>query len=950
MKPGYDREADLLRSVRVKLTTILVLFGCIFFYVLNLKVQASEYPISAPLNPEFVEWAKRMESNDTKNSRRTVADEDYAHGYFPSPVDLSHLRGLQFYEYAAASALPSNYDLRSLGRLTPVKNQGQCGSCWTFAAYASVESSLLANNETADFSEQNMKNTHGLDSGACSGGNLFIATAYLGRWHGPVNESEDPYNQAANLSPSGLVSRKHLQEVLFIPERADFSDNDNIKQTVMTYGALYTSMYMDSSLLYSAYNTYYYNNTREQPNHAVAIVGWDDNFDKAKFNPSPPGNGAFVVRNSYGAAFGEAGYFYVSYFDTRIATNNAMFNGVEPTSKYGRVYQYDPLGMTSGFGYSTDTAWFSNVFTATAAEQLSAVSFYTMAPNASYVIYIYTNAANGPASGGMALSQSGTISMPGYHTIPINNQAPLIKDQNFSVVVRLTTPNYYYPVPIEKQLQKYSSQAKAAQGQSYVSKDGVSWSDLTTLPDNANTNVCLKAFTTGVNCTYALSDVSGVAVADSVYSITLTASSSDCRWSANSSASWLTISNSTSSGSGSGTINYTVAANNTYYDRTAYINVEGQIYTVTQPGLPKTAINILQNGDFESGGNSWLEKNSKGYAIITSNPQTAHGGKLFGFLGGIADMMDFLYQDITIPADITTAYLHFWYAVYTEEAWDWTYPTDGLGVYAMKHDETVILQEIATFSNLDANRSGWSWVQSPKYDLSAFKGQTIRLMVFANNDSTAPSYFFIDDMSLDVISSGSSCTLTLTPSNSSFTGSGGSGDINVVSNSADSCSWAAYSTVPWISITSGGHGSGSGKVSYSVSANIYDSVRTGTISIFGNTVTITQAAIAVSENKCAASVSEGLTVHIPILIYNSSYFWADLQYNSSNSTLALSNAGAISGDTSAYSNCISSTMSSGFKLHIPSLNLNGVSYWLDLQYTPTTDGLVWFAITGAGAN
>ena len=59
----------------------------------------------------------------------------------------------------------------------------------------------------------------------------------------------------------------------------------------------------------------------------MAIVGWDDNYSKTNFASAPAGNGAFIIRNNWGTAFGEDGYFYVSYYDLNIGTENFVFRG-----------------------------------------------------------------------------------------------------------------------------------------------------------------------------------------------------------------------------------------------------------------------------------------------------------------------------------------------------------------------------------------------------------------------------------------------------------------------------------------------------------------------------------------------------------------------------------------------------------------------------------------------
>jgi hypothetical protein len=93
----------------------------------------------------------------------------------------------------------------------------------------------------------------------------------------------------------------------------------------------------------------------------------------------------------------------------------------------------------------------------------------------------------------MPTPSTGTITSPGYHTVKIT-PVSLNSGNIFSVVVKLTTPGYNYPIPAEQPVSGYSSGATASAGQSYVSCDGNSWKDLITI--TPNTNVCLKAFET----------------------------------------------------------------------------------------------------------------------------------------------------------------------------------------------------------------------------------------------------------------------------------------------------------------------------------------------------------------------------------------------------------------------------------------------------------------------
>ncbi len=271
----------------------------------------------APLNPAFVKYLQEAQARGP----RAEAVGGRAPGLIPSPVDLSHMKGQRVLQDRGlvGAALPASYDLRTLGKVTPVKDQGYCGSCWSFATYGSLESCLLP-SESRDFSENNLKNTHGFDPSCCSGGSNLISIACLARGSAPVSEADDPYDPNSCVSPTGLPVQKHLQAADWLPDRSGPLDNDNIKQAVMSYGAVYTCMYI-ADAYYNPSTYAYYCSSSEFTNHAICIVGWDDNYDKNNFLATPPGNGAFICKNSFGAGWGEGGYFYMSYYDCWLVRN-----------------------------------------------------------------------------------------------------------------------------------------------------------------------------------------------------------------------------------------------------------------------------------------------------------------------------------------------------------------------------------------------------------------------------------------------------------------------------------------------------------------------------------------------------------------------------------------------------------------------------------------------------
>jgi C1A family cysteine protease len=474
---------------------ILPLLGYLIFIPSLLYAQLTAEPTPAPVNPAFIDALRNLESMNVQ----TLGGGERGFGLIPSPIDLSHLKGQQILQGFQLLGYSPTYDLRFHGKLTPVRNQGGCGSCWSFATFGSLESNLLP-LETWDFSENNLINTHGFDRGPCDGGNADMATAYLARWDGPVSEADDPYTFT---SPPDLMERKHLQEVLIIPDRIGPLDNDNIKQAVMTYGSLYTSMYWGDAYYQTGNHAYYFSGANGS-NHAVAIIGWDDNYDKNRFSTVPPDNGAFIIRNSWGTWFGESGYFYMSYYDSSVGKGNYVFHTAQPTSNYSHIYQYDPLGWVNHLGYGNNTGWFANVFTAISNEPLTAVSFYTASLNSAYEVHVYDHVTSGPTSGSLGGSKTGTLSLPGYHTILLDSPVSLTSGDRFSVIVQLTTPGFTYPIPIERPYAGYSGQATANSGESYISSNGNSWSDLTSVAWCPECNVCLKAFSAGTGISHQI--------------------------------------------------------------------------------------------------------------------------------------------------------------------------------------------------------------------------------------------------------------------------------------------------------------------------------------------------------------------------------------------------------------------------------------------------------------
>ncbi len=449
----------------------------------------------ATYDPDFIKY---QQHNDNPLSVFSLndffqADESIrSSGIIPHPVGVpSGSTSLD----TSTETYPDSFDLRDENRVTSIKDQGNSGSCWTFATYASLESTLSP-SQTYDFSENNMKNLlsssyiDGFDRSANSGGNYQMSTAYLARMSGPILESDDPYDQYSTTSPVDLEPAKFINEVMFLPKRDNSSDNDLIKWTLVNHGAIYSSIYYDNNY-YNSNNSSYYYNAGTTTNHAITIVGWNDSYDRNNFDQKPVNNGAFIVKNSWGTTWGDDGYFYISYEDTCIGSKNAHFNATDIQNYM--AYYHDPLGWGTSVTFSISDFWAANVFEAEKTGKIEVIGFYTPDVDIDYETFVYSgNACDGSGEEELLYSCNGTIPFAGYHTVNINEDTILEEGENFTIVLKLTNNVSPAHMPIENNITAYSSHATAEPGESYYSSTGVTWADLTGyLPD---ANFCMKAF------------------------------------------------------------------------------------------------------------------------------------------------------------------------------------------------------------------------------------------------------------------------------------------------------------------------------------------------------------------------------------------------------------------------------------------------------------------------
>ena len=404
------------------------------------------------------------------------------------------------YKSSYTGSLPSRYDLRTVGGVTPVKDQGQSGNCWAFATMATLESAILkATGKQVILSEGNLKNLANMYSDigwryeTNNGGMYPFVYGYLTSWAGPVLASLDPTDDWDVIAPI-INSAVHVQNILFL-QRTSFTDNNAIKKAIMDYGSVCSEIYWSSSYLNG--NNYYYNGDSGR-NHAISVVGWDD----TKTISGAPGAGAWIIKNSYGSHRGDGGYYYVSYYDKSLfrvydESYNSFAVVFNDTVRFNKNYQYD-ASFTDYFLTSTynKVMWYKNTFTSTGNDILSAFSTY-FRKTTNWEAQIYVNNE-------LKLTQTGKAN-PGYWTINLAKEIPLTLGDSFTISLKIECSSTA-DIPISEYGAAYTLVKEYFQpGVSFFSTDGVTWRDFYGYKASFgsgdsghnyyNQVACLKAFT-----------------------------------------------------------------------------------------------------------------------------------------------------------------------------------------------------------------------------------------------------------------------------------------------------------------------------------------------------------------------------------------------------------------------------------------------------------------------
>ena len=394
------------------------------------------------------------------------------------------------------------YNDGSTDYTTAIRSQSW-GTCWIYGTYAAIESNLMMTGNWAtagmsgkpDLAEYHLDKFNGFnrkgepddepnddwytgqrdpfpgsnyDEPLPSrihglivhlGGDYRIATAYLTN-HGAVNETNSTRIDSGDYPAKRIkfgygekdgdcehVGIKKIDDyTYFIPHDVewqtlygtDAEKRRHIKESVVNYGAVGTCMYWGGNF-FSNGTHYQPPLDGREPNHAIAIVGWDD-----KQMTQADQDGAWLCRNSWGSYWNGDGYFWISYYDKHAARHPEMggvtFRGVQQ-SGFDNIYSHSLHGWQYDTTDIADITQAANRFVAKQDELLVSVGIYTLAEDVGYTVRIYDSLRDEET---LLDEKSGTIQRAGFHLIDLDSAVDMYEGEDYFIAVELDHGGYAF--------------------------------------------------------------------------------------------------------------------------------------------------------------------------------------------------------------------------------------------------------------------------------------------------------------------------------------------------------------------------------------------------------------------------------------------------------------------------------------------------------------------------
>lgn len=257
----------------------------------------------------------------------------YAKGRI-EPANLNHLRQLSYRKHyrelhRIKGSLPSSWDSRTKNWIGPVKDQGQCGSCWDFSGTGVVEvaynvAGVGGGPGTMILSEQYTLSCG--QNGGCGGDDNTTVLQWAQKTGLPLTADYGPY------TASGGRCSFNTGMTLYKIDSWGFSDasggsgvtpTDDIKTSIMEYGCVGAAVAADDAFMNNPSGTVFDRTTSQGIDHDIILVGWDD---------SKGSKGAWLLRNSWGTSWCDSGYCWIGYGVNLVGTESvfAKVNSVNP--------------------------------------------------------------------------------------------------------------------------------------------------------------------------------------------------------------------------------------------------------------------------------------------------------------------------------------------------------------------------------------------------------------------------------------------------------------------------------------------------------------------------------------------------------------------------------------------------------------------------------------------